>query len=491
MTQSREATTTPAVRETLGFVLGPLAFLVLLLLPPPSGLSVAAWRAAGVGLLMAIWWITEAIPIYATALLPIVLFPLTGVATIGATTAPYANPVIYLFMGGFIIAAGLERSGLHRRMAITIIRIAGTRPANLVGGFMVATAFISLWVSNTATVVMTLPMATSVIHAVEQEAGDDARGREAFPTCLLLGVAYAASIGGVGTLIGTPPTALLKGFMAETYDYDIGFVEWMAVGIPLVIVGIPVAWLLLTRVLHPVGRTELAGGREVFERQAANLGPLTWAEKAVAIVAALAAVAWITQPLLARVLPSLTDTGIAMTAGLLLFLIPVDWKRREFVLSWRDAEKMPWSVLVLFGGGLTIAAAIQSTGLDQAIGGALSGLGDWPLPLVTLLLSVLVIMLGELASNTAMAATFLPVAASVSIGMGEHPLLLAIPTALAAGFNFMLPAGTPPNAIIFGTGRISIPTMARAGFLLNMIFAGLLNLVLFTVAIRLFGLDGG
>jgi sodium-dependent dicarboxylate transporter 2/3/5 len=478
----------PGVRERLGFLLGPAALAICLLTPPPGGLGELEWRVAGLGMLMAIWWITEAIPIYATALLPLVLLPLLGVAAIGDAAAPYANPVIYLFMGGFVIAAALEACGLHRRIAVAIIGAVGTRPANLIGGFMAATAFISMWVSNTATVVMLLPMATSVIDAVEKGANGDSAGRN-FPLALLLGMAYAATIGGVGTLIGTPPTALLAGFMSETYGVQIGFAQWMLVGVPVVLVGVPVSWLLLTRVLHPVGRAEIAGGRALFESQARELGPMSRAEKTVAVITTLTALAWLTQPLIERVLPQVSDAGIAMTGAMLMFLVPIDWKRGRFAIEWKDAERMPWSVLVLFGGGLSLASAIQTTGLAATIGNGMAALGSWPVVMVMAVVTLVVVFLTELTSNTATAATFLPVVASVSVGMGQDPMMLAVPAAMAAGLSFMLPAGTPPNALVFGTGRLTIPIMARAGVLLNFIFVVIVNITVLTIALRVFGLD--
>ncbi len=488
MTGTSAEKTGPARHERAGLFVGAAVMIVMLSLHPPAGLSPAAWRTAAAGSLMAIWWITEALPIYATALLPLVLFPPLGIAKIEQAASPYANPVIYLFMGGFLLAAGLESSGLHRRLAVAIIRAVGTKPANLVGGFMAATAFISMWVSNTATVVMLLPMATSVIHTVEQSAGDDKQRHRNFSIALLLGLSYAASIGGVGTLIGTPPTALLKGFMSQTYHREVGFAQWMLVGVPIVLVGVPLAWLLLTRVLHPTGSREIEGAREMIERQAEALGPMSRAEKVVATVAGLTALAWILQPLLERVLPNVSDAGIGMTGGMLLFLIPVNWRRGEFALHWRDAERMPWSVLVLFGGGLSIASAIQSTGLSDAIGHGMAALGHWPVLALTLMVTLVVIFFTELTSNTATAATFLPLVAAVAVGMGRDPLLLAIPAAAAAGLSFMLPAGTPPNALVFGTGRLTIPMMAKAGIWLNLLFAALINFSLYFIAVRVFAI---
>ena len=474
-------------RAAAGLVAGPLLCAAMLLLPPPEGMEVLAWRTAAVGVLMAIWWVTEAIPIAATALLPIVLFPLLGVATVAGTTAPYANPVIYLFLGGFLIAMALESCGLHKRMALAVLRVVGTRPANLVLGFMVATAFISMWVSNTATVVMMLPMATSVMELARggDDAASDAR-TGAFGVALLLGIAYSASIGGLGTLIGTPPNALLAGFMSETYGVRIGFVEWMILGVPIVVVGLPFAWLVLTRWLHPVGADPIAGGAALLREERDRLGALSRAEWTVGAITALTAVAWVTRPVIERWLPAVTDTGIAITGALLLFVVPLSRRSPAVALTWKQAERLPWSVLILFGGGLSLAAAIQQTGLAGWIGGELGALAGWPLPLVILVVTTVVIFLTELTSNTATAAAFLPVVAALAVGIGTDPLLLAIPTVLAASCAFMLPVATPPNAIVYGTGALTIPQMARAGVLLNLFFILLLPLAVYLLAGRIF-----
>jgi sodium-dependent dicarboxylate transporter 2/3/5 len=476
-----------SIRTVAGLVGGPLLFAAMLLAEPPGGMSMLAWRTAAVGALMATWWITEAIPIPATALLPIVLFPLLGIATVAATTAPYANPVIYLFLGGFLIAMALESCGLHKRMALAVLGAVGTRPANLILGFMVATAFISRWVSNTATVVMMLPMATSVIALAH--GGDDTTGdppSPGFAVALLLGIAYAASIGGLGTLIGTPPNALLAGFMAETYGVRIGFVEWMVLGVPIVVVSLPFAWLLLTKWLHSVGAQPIAGGTTMLREQRLALGVISRAEWTVGTITALTAAAWVTRPILERWLPALTDTGIAITGALLLFIVPLSWRSPRVALTWNQAERLPWSVLILFGGGLSLAAAIQQTGLAAWIGGELGALAGWPLLLVILVVTTVVIFLTELTSNTATAAAFLPVVASLAVGIGAEPLLLATPAALAASCAFMLPVATPPNAIVYGTGVLAIPQMARAGILLNLFFILLLPLAVYLLAARLF-----
>jgi solute carrier family 13 (sodium-dependent dicarboxylate transporter), member 2/3/5 len=475
------------VRARFGLVAGPLALAAMLLTAPPEGMTIVAWRTAAVGALMAIWWITEAIPIPATALLPIVLFPLLGIATITATTAPYANEVIYLFLGGFLIAKALESCGLHRRMALTILRVVGTRPANLILGFMIATAFISMWVSNTATVVMMLPMATSVIALAGGGDGDRSRspGR-AFDAALLLGVAYAASIGGLGTLIGTPPNALFAGFMRQTYNVEIGFLDWMLIGVPLVVIALPFAWLLLTRLLYRLGSEPIAGGAAMLEQERLAIGPTSRAEWAVGTITALTAAAWITRPILDTWVPALSDAGIAIVGALLMFVVPLTVRPMRAALTWKEAEGLPFSVLILFGGGLSLAAAIQQTGLSAWIGGALGALGGLPIFAVLLAVTAVIILLSELASNTATAAAFLPVAGSLALVIGADPVLLTLTTALAASGGFMLPVATPPNAIVYGTGALTVPAMVRAGIWLNIFFALLLPFAVYFLAGRVF-----
>ncbi len=487
MNQSHTPISRTTTRAQVGLAAGPLLFAAMLLLAPPEGMAVLAWRTAAVGVLMAVWWVTEALPIAATALLPIVLFPPLGVATVAATTAPYANPVIYLFLGGFLIAMALESCGLHRRMALAVLGVVGTRPANLILGFMAATAFISMWVSNSATVVMMLPMATSVIALARGggEPAGDAPSR-AFDVALLLGIAYAGNIGGLGTLIGTPPNALLAGFMSETYGVQIGFMEWMLLGVPIVVVSLPFAWLVLTKWLYPVGSEPIAGGAAMLREQRGALGSMSRAEWTVGAITALTATAWVSRPVFERWIPAATDTGIAMTGALLLFIVPLAWRPLRVALTWTDAERLPWSVLILFGGGLSLAAAIEQTGLAGWIGAALSALAGWPVFAVILVVTTVVIFLTELTSNTATAAAFLPLVASLAIGIGADPMLLAVPTALAASCAFMLPVATPPNAIVYGTGALTIPQMAKAGMWLNVFFVALLPLVVYLFAERIF-----
>lgn len=468
-----------------GLVVGVIVFLLILIVPPPQTMSAPAWRTAAVAALMAIWWMTETVPIAATAIVPLVLFPVLNILPISKAAAPFANPTIFLFLGGFILAAGLESAGLHRRIALGVLRAVGTRPANLIGGFMVATALLSMWVSNTATVMMMLPIVTSVMAAFEDEAD---RGRMYVP--LLLGVAWASSIGGLGTLIGTPPNALLAAFASETLHRRIGFVEWMGVGVPLVVVSIPIGWILLTRVLFRPGTSVSDRTTAFLEEQTSSLGRMSRAEWWAAIVCSATAISWIFQPLLEKVVPAMSDATIAMTGGLLLLVVPIHPREHRFVIGWNDVEKLPWGVLILFGGGLSLATGIETTGLAGWIGVALGRIGHVPAPLLIFIVTAVILFLGEIMSNTATAATFLPLVASLAAGFRLDPLLLAIPVTLAASCAFMLPAGTPPNALVFASGRLTIPQMTRSGIWMNLLMIVLIEAATFLLAVPIFGLQG-
>ncbi|MFO8233322.1 MAG: DASS family sodium-coupled anion symporter [Longimonas sp.] len=478
-------------RQRVGLVAGPAALLAVLVLEPPSGLDAAGWHTAGIAGLMAIWWITEALPIPATALVPVVGLPLLGIGSMADATTPYANPLIFLFLGGFLIALAMQRWDLHRRIALRIIATVGTGPKALIAGFMLACAFLSMWISNTATAMMMLPIGTSVVALARSNEDTSAAQTHAFAVALMLSIAYACNIGGMGTLIGTPPNALLAGFVNESYNIDIGFAQWMGIGLPMVVVGLPLAYRLLTRVLFRVDAKAIAGGTDLVQRRLADLGSMTHPERMVAAVFSSVALLWMTRPLLEAWVPGLTDAGIAMAGGLVLFVLPVDWRAGTFVLDWESAEQLPWGVLILFGGGLSLAQAIESTGLATWIGEALGVIGSWPLLLVVVLVTAAIIGLTEITSNTATAAAFLPIMASVAVGIGENPFLLAVPVALAASSAFMLPVATPPNAIVFGSGDVSIPQMARAGVTLNLLFVVLIALVTYTLGPLVLGIELG
>lgn len=477
------------LRQRVGLFGGLLAGLLVWVLPVPEGLSVEAWRVVGVGTLMATWWITEAIPISVTALLPIILLPVLGVSPVRDATTPYANPLIFLFMGGFIIATAMERWHLHRRIALVIIRAIGVNPRGIIGGFMLASAFLSMWVSNTATAMMMLPIALSVVELVRTDAANSEQRN--FALVLLLSIAYACSVGGMGTLIGTPTNALLAGFVNETYGIELAFFDWFLLGMPVVILGLALMFVVLTRVVFPVRLAELPGGRAFITTELAKLGQMSKAEKLVAFVFTLTAASWMLRPQLVKVLPGLSDTGIAIFGAVLLFMLPVDWRKGVFVLDWQSAKQLPWGVLLLFGGGLSLASAINKTGLAAWIGSSVTSISTWPLVVIVLVVVVLIVFLTELTSNVATAAAFLPILASVAIGLGESPLVLIVPAALAASAAFMLPVATPPNAIIYGSGAISIPQMARAGFVLNLLFILLVTALVYTLLPATLGVTFG
>lgn len=469
-------------RRIAGFLTGALLFIIMVSVRSPEGLTSNGWHTAAVAVLMAAWWITEAIPISATALVPIVLFPVLKISGIDDTLEPYAHPLIFLFMGGFIIAIAMEKWELHRRIALNIVNFVGTSPHSIVMGFIIASAFLSMWVSNTATALMMLPIALSVLKLVDQQNKSEPADAHHFGLCLLLGVAYGCNVGGMGTLIGTPPNALLAGFLMDSYGIEIYFANWLLFGIPLVVLSLPILYMVLTRYMYPLKMKKLPGGKELFEKTLNSLGAITNPEKKVAVVFVTTALLWISRPLLSDWIPGLSDTGIAIAAALSFFLIPVRTTEKEFILDWDDVEKLPWGVLILFGGGLSLASAISSTGLAEWMGQSVQVLSDWPVLVLLLMIVALVIFLTEITSNTATAAAFIPIMGSVALGLGQEPVFFALPVALAASCAFMLPVATPPNAIIYGSDRIVIPEMAKAGLWLNLIFIILISLATYLIA---------
>lgn len=483
----------------------PIAALLVYLLLGASSLDQPARAAASIGVLMAILWMTEAIPLPATALLPLVLFPVANVSSISATAAPYANDIIFLFMGGFMLALAMERWNLHKRIALLIVTFVGTKPTRLIGGFMLASATLSMWISNSATAVMMLPIGASVITLVEARLREDPQlgsgaqqAIDRFGVCLMLGLAYAASIGGVATIIGTPPNGILVSFLKNEYGVEIGFAKWMMIGGPFAAVFLVITWILLTRVLHRVTIDRIPGGRELIREELRTLGPVSRGEWTVFIVFMITATLWIArEPLanwdwLASAVPAitrLTDSGIAILAAVLLFSIPIDLKKGVFALDWKTAVKLPWGVLLLFGGGLSLAGAVGSTGLDDWIGSLVGSLEALPMIVIVVAVVTLIIFLTELTSNTATAATFLPILAGVAIGIGADVPMLVIPAAIAASCAFIMPVATPPNAIVFGSERIRIGHMVKAGLVLNLIGIVLITLLAFTVDTWALSLD--
>jgi len=454
-------------------------------------MSLEAWRVAGLAALMAVWWLTEALPVPVTALTPIAALPVLNVRSLQDAASPYAHPLIFLFMGGFMIALAIERWGLHRRVALVVLRLFGTRPASLVAGFMLVSAGLSMWVSNTATAVMMLPIGLSVITLLHKKWVTVLPEREghAFSLALLLAIAYGASIGGLGTLIGTPPNALLAAFMSKTYGFEIGFGRWMLVGIPLVLIMLCVAWLVLTRIAFRVRSEPIAGADTVIAGELEKLGPMGAEEKRVAAVFAIVALLWIFRPLIAKAIPGLSDPGIALLGAVALFTIPAGPGKGRALMNWDWAKRLPWGVLILFGGGLSLASAIQGSGLAALIGKWLEAGQALPLAAIIVMVVAVVVFLTELTSNTATTAVFLPVVAAFAATIALNPLMLTVPAALAASCAYMLPVATPPNAIIFSSERITVPDMVRAGFLLNLVAIGLIVAAAYSLLMLVFGVD--
>lgn len=467
-------------RQRLGLFLGPLLFLILLFMEAPGTMTAGAWQVAALTALMAVWWVTEAVPIPVTALLPVALLPLLGVMDITSAAAPYANPLIFLFLGGFMIAAALQRWNLHRRIALRILRLAGHSLGRLVAGFMAATAALSMWVSNTATAALMLPIGISVLVLLEEQDVDIALAHSRnFALALLLGIAFGANIGGMATLIGTPPNALLAGYLSEQHGLQIGFVQWMGVGLPASLLLLAACWWILCRRVFPLPSRHIEGIEALIDHQRAALGRMSVSESRVAMVFIAVALAWLGRPLLELLLPGigLSDPGIAVLGALLLFLIPAGGGHRGGLLQWEATRELPWGVLVLVGGGLSLGAAITASGLSEAVVAALGDLGGWPLWTLVLLVALVAMLLSHVTSNTATAATLLPLAAALALTLGHSPLLLAVPVALAASCAFMLPVATPPNAIVFGSGRLEVPDMVRAGWQLSLLALAVVVLV--------------
>ncbi|KXG43139.1 SLC13 family permease [Tepidibacillus decaturensis] len=480
-----------STRQKIGLFLGPLLFLLTLLFPTLEGLTNEGKSVAAIALWMATWWITEAVPIPLTSLLPILLFPATGAVSSKAATAPYANDLIYLYLGGFLLAIAIEQWNLHRRIALHVIKMFGKNLDGLVLGFMVATGFLSMWISNTATSMMMLPIGLAVIYQIadlfkeKQININTEQGKFPLGTALMLGIAYSASIGGVATIIGTPPNTVLVAFINETYDKQISFGQWMVFGVPIAVVSLLFTWWYLTKIAFKTQIKSLPGGIEVINNEIRKLGRMSKQEKQVLVIFSLTAFLWIIRTFAIdwfksidiHTFDKINDTTIAMFAAILLFVIPVSLKNNQFLLSIDAFKKVPWGILLLFGGGLSLADAMADTGLAEWIALKLQALENVPALVLMLAVTTLVIFLTEMTSNTATATMMMPVMAALAMAMHAHPYGFLITAAVAASFAFMLPVATPPNAIVFGTGYITIPQMAKAGFWLNIFGVLLITLL--------------
>ncbi len=482
--------------QKVGLILGPLLFALVVLFFYPADLSFEGRMVLATTLWVAVWWITEAIPIPAASLLPIILLPLTGAMSGSAVTAAYGNPIIFLFLGGFMIALAMEKWDLHKRIALNIIAILGTSINSIVFGFMAATGFLSMWVSNTAAVMMMLPIGTAIVYQVTQELSkgteDHSADIDKFSKALIFGVGYGGTIGGLGTLIGTPPNIILAAIVNELFGIEISFAGWMMFAFPVVIVLLFIGWLMLTRLIYPIKFSKLPGGKALINKEKEALGKISFEEKAVLWVFLLAAFFWITRTFLWQGqiinIRGIDDTMIAITAAILLFLIPAPSKG-GCLLDWKVARDVPWGILLLFGGGLAIAAGFGSSGLANWIGEQMRVLDGVNFILVMVLATGMVLFLTEITSNTATATMILPVLASLALALDIHPFVLMVPAAMAANCAFMLPVGTPPNAIIFATGKITIMEMVRNGFGLNLIAWFLISAAVYFLLPMLWGVD--
>ena len=461
------------LKKYIWVLLGPISFLIMSFLPVPKGITPDAWKVLAMASLMLIWWISEAVPIAVTSLLPLVLLPSMGVAKLEAAAAPYANPVVYLFMGGFVIALAMEKWALHKRIALQIVNMTGTNANGIIGGFMMATAFISMWISNTATAIMMLPIGLSIIALMQNQFSpnkENEKGLRNFSISMMLAIAYGANIGGTATIIGTPPNVVFAGYMRENFDIEVTFLTWMMIGTPFAIILLIFTYFITVRVLFPNNLGNFGGAKEIINSELKELGPMTTGEKLTLFVFMSTALSWIFRLQIDAIFPSIkiSDTTIALVAAMLLFIIPVSLHKKEFLLNWSDTEKLPWGILLLFGGGLSLADSLASTGIINIIGDQFKGLDSegW---VFIIGLSTVSLFLTEVMSNVALVTIFLPVVGAIAVGAGIPPIQLCIPVTIAASCAFMFPMSTPPNAIVFASGRITISQMAKAGFILNLI----------------------
>ncbi|MGD2107598.1 MAG: SLC13 family permease [Nitrosopumilaceae archaeon] len=458
----------------IGFVLGPILF-GLVIISPIEGLDILPKLVLGIALWMASWWITEAIPLYGTSLIPLVLFPILGIENVENVFLSYVDKIVLLFFGGFLLAKAIELSNLHKRFALNILKTFGTKPKHLVGAFIIVTASLSAWLTNTATTLLILPIAIAVIAHVQ-----DSDEKSRFGTCLMLCVVYSASLGGLATLIGTPPNALFASMSESLAGIEVSFVQWMIIGVPVSAISLLVLWFFMVK-FAKLGNLPIAGTREIIVNELSKLGKMMRDEKIVSIIFALTAIAWISRGLLWKeYFPFIEDYTIVLIAAIALLVIPSSSKHRR-LLDLKSTKKIPWGVLVLIGGGLALAGGFSASGLDMWIADQLSFVGGMSFVLIILVVVAVTIFSGELMSNTAGAALLMPVMASLATTIEVSPILLIAPVAIATSYGFIMPVGTPPNAIVIGSGHVTPKNMAKFGLPFNLISILLLTVLMTTL----------
>ncbi len=497
------------VQHKVGFFSGIILFFIILIIPFGTGLGNIARYTAACAVLMAVWWLSEAIPLAATALLPLVLFPLLKILPAGDVAQSYADSNILLFLGGFFIAFGMQRHNLHKRIALNIIKILGTSPRKIVLGFMVATAFLSMWISNTATAMMMLPIGIAVIEhikpfiKVNQISNKPNGRRDNIGIALMLGIAYSASIGGVGTLVGTPPNIIFAGVVKNMFPAlpEIDFVRWLGIGMPIVLVFLPITWLYLVYIGAPVVKTNIPGGKEIIKSELSTLGKMKRGELLTLIVFCITALGWIFRRDIAignfqltgwaswlGISKYINDSTVALIGALLLFIIPLNLKKNEFILNWEWAQRIPWGILILFGGGFALAKGFESSGLDQWIGSSFGAIGNISPLIIVVVVCLLLTFLTEITSNTATITMILPVLGALTVSLGLNPFILMVPATISTSCAFMMPVATPPNAIVFGSGYLKIQDMARIGFTLNLTGIIIITILMYFCAFPLLGI---
>jgi len=470
-----------SIQKSIFLISGPLLFIILQYFDPPVGMPASAYSLLSITLWMALWWVTESVPISVTALLPIILFPLTGVVDLETTTASYGHKYIFLYMGGFMLAIAIEKWNLHKRIALNIIKIIGTDVSKIILGFMVATAFLSMWISNTATAVMMLPIGMSIVAQLQDNPDTEEDENLLFGKALMLSIAYSASIGGMATLIGTPPNLVFAGYVEEVYKIDITFLQWLKFGLPIAIPLLVIAWIYLTQFAFKFKQKEFPGGKQEINRLLAAIGPMRREEKLVSLIFVLTAFCWITRSfILQRFLPAIDDTIIAMVAGVLLFVVPAS-DVKERLITWEDAVKLPWGIILLFGGGMALAAGFQITGLASWLGAQMSMLEGLSLIVLVLVVIASVNFFTEFTSNLATTAMLLPILAPIAISLNINPYILMVSCTIAASCAFMMPVATPPNAVVFGSGYLRIPDMIKSGIWMNILSILFLTVMVYYV----------